>query len=86
VAAASPYGTWAVAGAGSYCGDPLEGGKTQHAPCHACRIGGGADLPPPCPVAPPVLDAAVLSYDAVESLVPPHRGAPTPFARGPPAA
>lgn len=29
-----------------FCGDsPAD---SSHAPCHACRIGGGADLPPPC--------------------------------------
>jgi hypothetical protein len=31
----------------SWCGDPLLPNSTDHAPCHACRIGGGADLPPP---------------------------------------
>ena len=30
----------------SFCGDPV-GGHQDHAPCHVCRIGGGADLPPP---------------------------------------
>lgn len=34
----------------SWCGDvPLGGTDTSHAPCHACRIGAAADLPPaPC--------------------------------------
>ncbi|KKB13222.1 hypothetical protein VE25_03175 [Devosia geojensis] len=28
------------------CGDADGNGGLAHAPCHACRIGGGADLPP----------------------------------------
>jgi hypothetical protein len=37
----------------SFCGDPLDDQHQDHAPCHACRIGGGADLPPaPCAVEP----------------------------------
>jgi len=28
------------------CGDEDEDGGIAHAPCHACRIGGAADLPP----------------------------------------
>lgn len=31
----------------SYCGDLSDGGDGAHLPCHACRIGAGADLPPP---------------------------------------
>jgi hypothetical protein len=31
----------------SFCGDPLDDQHQDHAPCHVCRIGGGADLPPP---------------------------------------
>jgi hypothetical protein len=38
----------------SFCGQPIEGPQ-DHAPCHACRIGGGADLPP----APPSVCAPV---------------------------
>lgn len=37
----------AVVDAG-FCGDPVDDQhQNDHAPCHACRIGGGADLPPP---------------------------------------
>lgn len=31
----------------SYCGDKPQD-DAGHAPCHACRLGHGADLPPPC--------------------------------------
>jgi len=31
---------------GSWCGDPLLPDSLDHPPCHACRIGSGADLPP----------------------------------------
>jgi hypothetical protein len=31
----------------SFCGDAPSGDDGTHAPCHACRIGGGADIPPP---------------------------------------
>ncbi|MEO7222479.1 MAG: hypothetical protein ABIY37_08400 [Devosia sp.] len=31
----------------SWCGDPLLPDSPEHSPCHACRIGSGADLPPP---------------------------------------
>ena len=29
----------------SWCGDPLLPNSSDHAPCHACRIGNTADLP-----------------------------------------
>ena len=46
-----------------FCGDPLDG-SSDHAPCHACRIGGGADLPSP-PVTPcPSPVVANISYSA----------------------
>lgn len=31
----------------SWCGDPLLPDSPAHSPCHACRIGSGADVPPP---------------------------------------
>lgn len=85
VASASPYGAWAVTDAGSYCGDPLEDGKTQHAPCHACRVGGGADLPPPCPELVPPLSASVLRYVVPTVPTTLTRAPAAVFARGPPA-
>lgn len=52
----------------SFCGDPLLPGDSGHAPCHVCRIGAGAGLPPPVAVVlpaalsvEPVLFAAVLT-------------------------
>jgi len=47
----------------SFCGGLPAGDGAGHAPCHACRIGGGADLPPPpcLPEAAPVA-AAPVSY------------------------
>jgi hypothetical protein len=38
----------------SFCGDPMVPASADHAPCHACRIGGGADLAPPPVVTTPV--------------------------------
>jgi hypothetical protein len=38
----------------SWCGDPLLPDSPEHSPCHACRIGGGADLPPAPAGAEPV--------------------------------
>ncbi|HZY69296.1 MAG TPA: hypothetical protein VFE52_11945, partial [Devosia sp.] len=47
------YGHQAVAAPGYvhaaadiWCGDPLLPEHSEHAPCHACRLGSGADLPP----------------------------------------
>ena len=69
----------------SYCGDVPDGDDQSHAPCHACRIGGGADLPPPCgglihlPTAaePAFPELAVAAF----TVAPPD----IPDARGPPA-
>lgn len=36
-----------------FCGDPVDDRHQDYAPCYACRIGGGADLPPPpCTIEP----------------------------------
>ncbi len=57
-----------VTTAGSFCGDPLNPTDTDHAPCHACRIGGAADLPPvPCAVVPVAFAVVAVSYDEVVS-------------------
>ena len=67
----------------SWCGDaPVD---TSHAPCHACRIGGGADLPPPCEGLvhlPTVAEPAFPELAAVPHVVAPPE---IPDARGPPA-
>jgi len=67
----------------SWCGDaPAD---TTHAPCHACRIGSGADLPPPCGglVHLPSVGEAAFPEPALAGFVvaPPE----IPDARGPPA-
>src|SRR4051794_14855873 len=47
----------------SWCGDPLLPDAPNHSPCHACRIGGGADLPPqPACVEPVIFTLADVAY------------------------
>lgn len=68
-----------------FCGDAPEDGKA-HAPCHACRIGGGADVPtPPCAgIAAPIAVASVTYFGAtVRSPIITEHGSSRP--RGPPA-
>lgn len=69
----------------SYCGD-LPDDPRAHAPCHACRIGGGADLPPPCEIALPVAVVAHVAYGAMPALNPPATPIYSFNARGPPVA
>lgn len=69
----------------SSCGDP-PGDPKAHAPCHACRIGGGGDAPPPCDIAVPVAVVADVSYGALPTLHLPAEPLGTATARGPPAA
>lgn len=48
----------------SFCGD-LPADPAAHAPCHACRIGAGADLPPaPAAFDRPARTPLVTTYDA----------------------
>lgn len=69
----------------SYCGD-LPDDPRAHAPCHACRIGGGADLVRPCAIATPIAMLADVAWGAMPSLSLPATP-PRPFdARGPPYA
>jgi hypothetical protein len=68
-----------------FCGEQTDEGKA-HAPCHACRIGGGADVPaPPCAgIAAPIAVASVTYYGAtVRSPIITALGSSRP--RGPPA-
>ena len=70
---------------GSWCGDPLLPGSQDHPPCHACRIGSGADLPPaPIGAEPVSFVATIVAYAAPgERFVPSfHAGPAQP--RGPP--
>jgi hypothetical protein len=47
----------------AYCGDPLAPAGADHTPCHACRIGSAADLPPaPCVIEPVAFVADVVVY------------------------
>lgn len=69
----------------SYCGD-LPDDPKAHAPCHACRTGSAAALPPPCDMAIPVTVVADIAYDALPSLGL-LSSPPRSFdARGPPLA
>jgi hypothetical protein len=69
----------------SYCGDTPDNPKA-HAPCHACRIGGGADLPPPCDIAVAMVIVADVAYGALPALHLPAEPLGTATARGPPAS
>ena len=70
----------------SWCGDPLLPDSPDHSPCHACRIGSGADLPPPPAAIEPIVFAvtsvAYAAPDAALELPVPLRPAQP---RGPPA-
>jgi hypothetical protein len=84
---AAPTGAGYVAyAADGVCGDLPGDGPTAHAPCHACRIGGGADLPPPCGLPAPAFTAVAVEFGAMAvadaATVPLLAAAP----RGPPAA
>ena len=81
-AVAHDHDVLTVAVTSSFCGDsPVD---TTHAPCHACRIGGGADLPPPCeglvhlPLAaePAFPELAAVAYFAAPPDIPDARGPP----------
>jgi len=70
----------------SWCGDPLAPGSADHTPCHACRIGNGADLPPPpaCIVPVTFVEMAVTYVAPPSALDLPVRARPVQ-PRGPPA-
>lgn len=69
----------------SYCGD-LPDEPKSHAPCHACRIGAGADLPQPCTLSLPATLVATVAYGAMPVLVRPATSIRPFDARGPPLA
>ena len=50
----------------AFCGDPIHPGAPDHTPCHVCRIGGGADLPPPPVRAEPVVFMVAAVFYAAE--------------------
>ena len=85
MAAPSAGDLMSVVASQSFCGTPIAD-DNGHAPCHACRIGGGADLPPvlelPCPPMP-----VALRLEAEPEAIWIERHAPLPAgARAPPAA
>jgi hypothetical protein len=72
-----------VAANQSFCGAPVADDE-GHAPCHACRIGSGADLPPVCSEPVALLPVAVR-LTAEPRAVAIERFAITPVgARAPP--
>lgn len=74
-----------VAASQSFCGAPLSDDK-GHVPCHACRIGSGADLPPATALPVPLCVVAETSYGALAALPVAPRLPGAQSARGPPAA
>jgi hypothetical protein len=87
------YGHVAVSASGdfritpdSWCGDPLAPGPADHAPCHACRIGHGADLPPPPACIEPVsfVAARVVFAAPLATIELPVQAGPVQ-PRGPPS-
>ena len=69
----------------SWCGAPLLPGQPDHPPCHACRIGAGAALPPPPAAVASVVFAALPVFHAAPA-VRPFRPQPCRplLPRGPP--
>ena len=85
-AAAAPRAgdVMSVVASQSFCGEPIADDR-GHAPCHACRIGSGADLPPvmdvPCPPMP-----VAVRLEVEPAAIAIARHAPLPAgARAPPA-
>lgn len=85
LAKAAPTEVLAMAALLSFCGDgatlPDDKG---HAPCHACRLGAAADLPPaPAPLPTPCAVVAV-AWGALPVLQQPEDRPGPQSARGPP--
>lgn len=71
-----PLGVSSYAAA-TICQEPAQDDpQTHHAPCHACRIGAGADLPPP----PCLVERAFAELQHVGYAEPARRVSPRPFA------
>jgi hypothetical protein len=86
IARTLPTQTLALAASLDFCGagETLPGGK-GHVPCHACRLGAAADLPPtPAAVAMPS-DHADVHYAAVWTGSAIERPRCDHLARAPPA-
>jgi len=84
-AVASPAdAAFTVAVTDSFCGDKSDSGL-PHAPCHACRLGAGADVPPPSDMPVMLRTVADVHYGALPVLHLPAEPLGTASARGPPA-
>lgn len=70
----------------AWCGDAPDTESKAHTPCHACRLGAGADLPATCAVALPLRTVAQVRYGAMPVLSLPAAPTGLFYARGPPAA
>lgn len=68
-----------------FCGTPPDEDGSQHAPCHVCRIGGGADLPPPSGLVTPAFAVTDTTYAACAEPAAAGAVLVRPVARGPPA-
>lgn len=77
---------WSLASASDLCGDFPGGGGGSHAPCHACRIWAGVDLPPP-PATALACSFAIARVDFAERTEPATAPTPglLPRSRAPPA-
>lgn len=67
-----------------WCGDPQDDDPLGHAPCHACRLGSAADLPPPLQLPLALRIVAATQYGAVPVLHLPGEPLGASSARGPP--
>ncbi len=85
IALASSHDVMTAVASQSFCGAPMVD-EDGHAPCHACRIGSGADLPPvtKLPCAPVTV---ALRLEGEPAPLPVERHAVRPAgARAPPIA
>lgn len=84
---AAPADAFVPLSIASICGDPINDDRNAaHAPCHACRIGAGADLPPACSVAEPAFAVAAVEYTPAGTPALRLSQRLRATARGPPAA
>jgi hypothetical protein len=85
-AAAGPHDILTASVDMSWCGDSPAGDDTARAPCHACRLGAGADLPTPSTMPLPLRTVADVHYGALPVLSLPATPVAPYAARGPPIA
>lgn len=70
----------------SLCGDAPDSDGKAHAPCHACRLGAAADVPPPCAAPVSAALVATIAYGPLPVLDLPAEPLTRYNARGPPTA